>query len=124
MWSAIPKRSPWTFRRAFGAVLSVVILTGAVLSAARAVPAMVRVLRLHVLGGALSAAFVAGVALGVLVAVAAAALVFWYSVRDSRNSVDFRAYLDQYSVGAFVKLAQNRLAELEKAAREAEDQRR
>jgi hypothetical protein len=85
LWSAIPKRSPWTFRRAFGAVLSLAILGGAVASALRAVPAMVRVLRLHVLGGALSAAFVTGVALGVLVAVAAAALVFWYSVLRPRT---------------------------------------
>ena len=49
-------------------------------------------------------------------------LAFWNSVKDSRNPADFRAYLDQYPAGAFAKLAQNRLDELE-AARKAEEER-
>ncbi|MEI2772312.1 MAG: caspase family protein [Candidatus Competibacter sp.] len=44
-------------------------------------------------------------------------LAFWHSVKDSPNPADFRAYLDQYPEGAFAKLAQNWLAELEEAAR-------
>jgi hypothetical protein len=44
-------------------------------------------------------------------------LEFWKNIKDSGNPADFRAYLDQYPAGAFAKLAQNRLAELEEAAR-------
>ncbi len=44
-------------------------------------------------------------------------LAFWNSIKDNRNPADFRAYLDQYPEGAFAKLAQNWLAELEEAAR-------
>ena len=39
-------------------------------------------------------------------------LAFWNGVKDSRNPADLRAYLEQYPQGVFVKLAQNRLAEL------------
>lgn len=36
-------------------------------------------------------------------------LAFWESVRDSRNSADFRAYLEQYPQGRFASLARVRL---------------
>jgi OOP family OmpA-OmpF porin len=41
-----------------------------------------------------------------------AELVFWESVRDSRNPADFQEYLRQYPNGRFAALARNRLAAL------------
>lgn len=38
--------------------------------------------------------------------------VFWQSIRDSRNSADFRAYLEQFPSGTFAGLARARLAAL------------
>jgi hypothetical protein len=40
-------------------------------------------------------------------------LMFWNSVKDSRNPADFRIYLDQYPSGKFANLAKIRLEELE-----------
>lgn len=39
-------------------------------------------------------------------------LAFWESVRDSGNPDDFQAYLDTFSTGIFVPLAENRLRKL------------
>ncbi|MGO8866604.1 MAG: caspase domain-containing protein [Alphaproteobacteria bacterium] len=39
-------------------------------------------------------------------------IVFWQSIKDSRNPADFEAYLAQYPKGEFRGLAQNRLSEL------------
>ena len=39
--------------------------------------------------------------------------VFWQSIADSENASDYQAYLQQYPTGAFARLAENRLAELE-----------
>jgi len=41
-----------------------------------------------------------------------AEIVFWSSIKDSKDPADFRAYLDQYPNGAFVALAQNRLRQI------------
>jgi outer membrane protein assembly factor BamB/cytochrome c5 len=41
-------------------------------------------------------------------------VVFWDSVKDSRNPAVFRIYLERYPNGTFAKLAQIRLAELER----------
>ncbi len=56
-------------------------------------------------------------------------LLFWESIKDSRNAVDFDAYLQAFPDGAFAGLARNRLNELDEvaeakiAAAEAEAQR-
>ncbi|HKO08500.1 MAG TPA: caspase family protein [Alphaproteobacteria bacterium] len=39
-------------------------------------------------------------------------IVFWQSIKDSKNPADFEAYLAQYPKGEFRGLAQNRLSEL------------
>ncbi len=39
--------------------------------------------------------------------------MFWDSIKASRNSADFKAYLARFPKGVFVELAQNRLAALE-----------
>ena len=39
-------------------------------------------------------------------------IVFWESIRASKDPADFRAYLDQYPQGRFAALARNRLAAL------------
>ena len=85
LWSGTPRTSPWTIRRGLGAFLSVALVAAAAISAIRSVPPMMRVLRLHVLGGPLSAAFVGGIALGALITLAAGFLVFWYSVLRPRK---------------------------------------
>lgn len=47
-------------------------------------------------------------------------VTFWNSVRDSKNADDFKAYLQRYPQGAFAELAKIRIAELERAAADAE----
>jgi hypothetical protein len=37
-------------------------------------------------------------------------LAFWNSIKDSTNTADFRAYLEQYPAGSFAGLARNRIA--------------
>jgi formylglycine-generating enzyme required for sulfatase activity len=44
-----------------------------------------------------------------------AEIAYWNSIKDSRNSANFRAYLDDYPQGRFRRLAENRLRELEGA---------
>ena len=39
-------------------------------------------------------------------------IMFWESIRDSRDPADFKAYLEQFPQGAFTGLARNRLAHL------------
>jgi TPR repeat protein len=41
--------------------------------------------------------------------------LFWDSIKDSKNSADFREYLKKYPKGSFVGLARNRIAALGKA---------
>ena len=45
-------------------------------------------------------------------------IVFWESVRDSRDPSDFRAYLAKYPNGTFSELAKNRLTRLTEASRD------
>lgn len=92
LWSGIPKSSRWTPRRVLLSIVSVLLVASAVLSTARAVPPMLRVIRLHVLGGALSAAFVGGIAIGALLVFAAAALTFWYAVVRPRHLAQSTRY--------------------------------
>ena len=47
-------------------------------------------------------------------------LLFWESVKDSRNAWEIRAYLDRYPNGAFAALARNRLNRLTGATTKAE----
>ncbi len=47
-------------------------------------------------------------------------VTFWNSIRDSHNAADFKAYLQRYPQGAFAELAKIRLAEIERAAADAE----
>jgi len=46
-------------------------------------------------------------------------IVFWQSIKDSKNPADFEAYLAQYPKGEFRGLAQNRLSELKTAQQAA-----
>lgn len=39
-------------------------------------------------------------------------MLFWQSIKDSSNTADFQAYLNQYPKGAFAGLARNRIAAL------------
>ena len=41
-------------------------------------------------------------------------LLFWESVKDSRNAADIQAYLDHYPAGTYEVLARNRLAALQR----------
>lgn len=43
-----------------------------------------------------------------------AEIVFWNSVKDTRNPAEIRAYLDKYPAGTFAALARIRLQDLEK----------
>jgi hypothetical protein len=43
-------------------------------------------------------------------------LMYWESIKDSRNPADFQAYLSKYKDGEFVGLANNRLQSLNKSA--------
>src|SRR5262249_40994560 len=43
-------------------------------------------------------------------------IVFWDSIKASRDPADFRAYVAQFPKGVFVQLAQNRLAMLQQGA--------
>jgi len=52
-----------------------------------------------------------------------AEITFWESVRDSRDPVELRAYLQRYPNGTFAFLAQRRLAALEGAPAAARAQR-
>jgi len=47
--------------------------------------------------------------------------LFWESIKDSRKSADFRAYLAQFPNGFFATLARNRLAELRRTGTETKD---
>ncbi len=43
-------------------------------------------------------------------------IVFWQSIKDSKNAADFKDYLARWPSGTFADLAKRRIAELEKAA--------
>jgi len=43
-------------------------------------------------------------------------VIFWNSIKDSKNPEDFRSYLKKYPKGEFTDLARNRLSRLEDAA--------
>ena len=43
-------------------------------------------------------------------------VVFWQSIKDSKNAADYKDYLARWPGGTFAALAKRRLAELEKAA--------
>lgn len=43
-------------------------------------------------------------------------LEFWQSIKDSKNSEDFQAYILQYPKGQFVELAKNRVREFRNTA--------
>lgn len=42
-------------------------------------------------------------------------MVFWESIKDSKDAADFREYLKQYPAGRFAGLAKNRLAAMKPA---------
>jgi formylglycine-generating enzyme required for sulfatase activity len=46
----------------------------------------------------------------------AAEMIFWNSIKDSRNPEDFRSYLQKYPKGEFADLARNRISSLEDKA--------
>jgi hypothetical protein len=71
LWTAIPVSSPWTPRRVASGLAGLVLFVAAVHSVIRVAGPMHRVLGLHALGPAVTAIFVGGVSLGVLVLVAA-----------------------------------------------------
>ena len=41
-----------------------------------------------------------------------AEMMFWQSIKDSKNTIDFKAYLEQFPGGTFAPLARNRMAAL------------
>ncbi|BCL75085.1 hypothetical protein JHS3_08210 [Jeongeupia sp. HS-3] len=43
-----------------------------------------------------------------------AQMLFWSSIKDSKDSAEFQAYLDQYPNGVYTKLAEIKLAKLKK----------
>jgi hypothetical protein len=72
LWTAIPLASPWTVRRAATAAVAGLVLATFVHSILRAVPPVLKLLRLHALPPAMSAVLVAGVGLGCLLLLAVA----------------------------------------------------
>jgi hypothetical protein len=46
-------------------------------------------------------------------------MVYWNTIKDSRNPADFKAYVTKFPGGLFVELANGRIATLEAEAREA-----
>jgi hypothetical protein len=88
LWSASPLASAWTTRRAGMALVCAVLAVAFVRSLARSVPNLTRILRLHALPPPLAAAFVGGVALGMLlllaVAVGVAYVAFFRPARLAR----------------------------------------
>ncbi len=73
LWSGIPLASPWTMRRALTACVAALLAVMAARMVLRAVPSILRVLRLHALSPAAAVVLVSAVAIGALVLVAVAA---------------------------------------------------
>ncbi len=48
-----------------------------------------------------------------------AEMIYWNTIKDSRNPADLRAYVTKFPNGLFVELANNRIASLEAEGREA-----
>src|SRR5712691_3357812 len=48
-----------------------------------------------------------------------AEMIYWNTIKDSRNPADLRAYVTKFPDGLFVELANNRIASLEAEGREA-----
>jgi tetratricopeptide (TPR) repeat protein len=48
-----------------------------------------------------------------------AEMIYWNTIKDSRNAADLQAYISKFPGGLFVELARNRIAALENEAREA-----
>lgn len=71
LWTARPLSSAWTVRRAITTMLAAVLLVASVEATFHAVGPTRKVLGLHALGPWITATFVAGVSLGVLLLVAA-----------------------------------------------------
>jgi tetratricopeptide (TPR) repeat protein len=53
-----------------------------------------------------------------------AEIVLWKSIENSNNLADFQSYLDQYPHGAFVVLAQRRLAEAKAQAEQGREEQK
>jgi len=75
LWSGLPLGSAWTPRRGATAAVGAILGLMFVRSMARAVPTLLRVLRLHALPPALAALLVGGAALGMLLLLAVALAV-------------------------------------------------
>lgn len=75
LWSGLPLGSAWTARRGATAAIGAVLGLMFVRSVVRAVPSLLRVLRLHALPPALAALLVGGAALGMLLLLAVALAV-------------------------------------------------
>jgi hypothetical protein len=85
LWSGLPLGSAWTARRAATAAIGAVLGMLFVRSMVRAVPTLLRVLRLHALPPALAALLVGGAALGMLLLLAVALAVAYAGlVRPAR----------------------------------------
>src|SRR5713101_2192359 len=48
-----------------------------------------------------------------------AEMIYWNTIKDSRNAADLQAYINKFPGGLFVELANNRIASLEAEGREA-----
>src|SRR5260370_18471786 len=48
-----------------------------------------------------------------------AEMIYWNTIKDSRNPADLQAYITKFPSGLFVELARNRIATLEAEGREA-----
>jgi hypothetical protein len=80
LWTAFPGASRWTKRRIGTALGATAIAASAMLILARTVPPVSRVLRLHTLSPVVSALFVGGIALAVLLLLSVAVYVGYVAV--------------------------------------------
>ncbi len=94
LWSAIPVRSSWSFRRGLTAFVSLALFGAATMMMARTVPSLHRVLAAHALGAFLSVLLVSGVALATLLVIASAvAIGNWAVVRPARLARQTRYFV-------------------------------
>ncbi|HEY1960071.1 MAG TPA: hypothetical protein VGH28_30890 [Polyangiaceae bacterium] len=82
LWSAMPARAAWSFRRVMTACVAAALFGASAMMLTRAIPSLRRVLGLHALGAAVSTMLVAGVAIAtLLVVVCAVAVAHWALLR-------------------------------------------
>ena len=79
LWSGTPRAARWTVRRALASALAAVLFLAAARGLMRSVPALLRVLRLHVLPATTFGVLAGSVALGALLAVGASLVVAYAS---------------------------------------------